>query len=506
MDLPVERTTPQPASVPSPSSDSPMRTDRRVLLNTGALAGSSLWRIGLSFVLQLFIANRLGAVGLGQYATALAYLNVCQVLSELGLPQLLVRDLARSPSQRQIYFQVALGLQIGAAALIWLGLAALTFLLPFEPGTRTALLVITASLPFFAVTSICTTLLQAGERMEVVMAVEMIVNAVIALGSVVVLWQGGAVVHLAAVMIATQALSAAMYWGLLARIGLLRGTDPCEQRWPELIRVLWQKARPFYGLSLANVLLHRLDILLLSIVAGEVITGIYSAAYLVVRVLLILSQTYWQALYPTLSRLRQQVEQQSWRLASLGIRYGLMALLPIAAIASGVAEPLLGILFPGEHYADSVPVFQVLIWAPPLFLIATFAVNLLLVERHPQFGLRIALVHLLVILVLLPPLSARFGALGAAYAVLAAIGCSASAGLLLIRRIRVPIDLSFRWPVLGLATLLAVAVLNLVSTLSPALFWPLPAFIAGAFYLLALWYGSLLSIQDLLLFRRALRR
>ncbi len=156
-----------------------MRTDRRVLLNTGALAGSSLWRIGLSFVLQLFIANRLGAVGLGQYATALAYLNVCQVLSELGLPQLLVRDLARSPGQRRIYFQVAMGLQSSAAVLIWLALAALTFLLPFESGTRTALLVITASLPFFAISSICSTLLQAGERMEIVMVVEMIVNAVI---------------------------------------------------------------------------------------------------------------------------------------------------------------------------------------------------------------------------------------------------------------------------------------------------------------------------------------
>ena len=428
------------------------------------------------------------------------------MLSELGLPQLLVRDLAHSPSHRRHYFYIALVMQVSVSLLIWGALSLLVWVLPFQPDTRLALVLITASLPFFAISSICATLFQAGERMELVMLVEMIVNAVIAISSVLVLWRGGTVIHLAAVMIASQLFSAIMYWGFLTRTGILTQEQRREDAWPAIVRRLWRKSLPFYGLSLANVLLHRLDILLLSVVAGETITGVYSAAYLMVRVLLILSQTYWQALYPTLSRLRHQRVQQSLRLASLAIRYGLMALLPIAAVCSGVAEPLLGIIFPGEHYAESVPVFQVLIWAPPLFLIASFAVNLLLVERHPQYSLSIALVHLVVIFLFLPPLSAQLGALGAAYAVLAAIGSSAITGILLIRYTHIPIDLSFRWPVLGLATLLIVAVLNLLSVLSPTLFWPLSVLIACALYLAVLWYRSLLSVQDLLLFRRALRR
>ncbi len=44
--------------------------------------------------LQLLIAWLLGIPALAAYAVALAYLNVSQVLSELGLPALLVRDLA----------------------------------------------------------------------------------------------------------------------------------------------------------------------------------------------------------------------------------------------------------------------------------------------------------------------------------------------------------------------------------------------------------------------------
>lgn len=74
-----------------------MRIANRVLLNTGVLIGSSLWRILISFGLQVLIAYRLGVQGFGQYTAILAYLNVCQVLYELGLPQLLVRYLSQQP-------------------------------------------------------------------------------------------------------------------------------------------------------------------------------------------------------------------------------------------------------------------------------------------------------------------------------------------------------------------------------------------------------------------------
>src|SRR4051812_8524924 len=101
----------QPAAPPSQSEPSvsypaagdspPQQTGRRVLVNTGALTSASLYRITTSFVLQLLIARILGLEGLGHYTIAMAYLNVSQVISELGLPALLVRDLAQAPWRRR---------------------------------------------------------------------------------------------------------------------------------------------------------------------------------------------------------------------------------------------------------------------------------------------------------------------------------------------------------------------------------------------------------------------
>lgn len=483
-----------------------MRTDRRVLINTGALAGSSLWRIGLSFLLQILIATKLGASGLGSYTTALAYLNVCQVLSEIGLPPLLVRNLARRPERRRFYFFAALILQLGSAILFWLLLSGLILLLPYPSTTRLAMIVITASLPFYAVTSVCETLFQAGERMELVMGVEMTVNTLIVASSILLLWQGYGVIGLAAVFIGSQLISALLCLFLLRRSGLIRRRESQvarQRRLTTVIPALMREALPFYGLSLSNVLLHRLDVLLLNPIAGDLVTGIYSAAYLIVRVPVVLAQTYWQALYPTLSRLRVRGLDQYRKLTTLSIRYGLLALIPLAMFGGLVSESILALIFSDADYQASAPALRILFWAAPLYLLATYAVNLLLIERKPGSSLLIALVHIGAVLLLLPPLALWMGALGAAIAVLAAFALSAGWGLMLLRRRGQPIPISERLPqILIIAAISGATTYALIQFGS--LFWPLAIAAGALLYLLLIWRVELLSTDDVGLFRKAL--
>ncbi len=492
------------------------RTDRRVLLNTGALAGSSLWRIGLSFVLQVVIASRLGPQGLGQYVTALAYLNVSQVLSELGLPRLLVRDLAQAPHHRGRAFRQALAMQFLAGILVWIGLAGLTWLLPYSPETRQVLLVAAASLPLFAITSSAETVFQAAERMELVMGVEMTTNALIVGASLGVLALGGSVVHLAGVLVGTQAVSALLCLVLLAHTGLLRpasrGPGPVRVPAPQAgaspgWRRLLRSAQPFYYLTLANVLLHRTDILLLSVLAGDRTTGIYSAAYLVVRVFLVLTQTFWQALYPTLSRLRHQRPSQYIRLAQLAVRYGVMGLLPGAALLTAVALPLMALLFPQVAPTAGAPVLQTLAWAAPLFFLASGATTLLLVEHRARASLAVALVHLAGMALLLPALIPAFGPVGAAVGVVAAIGASAGVGLYLLRQVQAPVRVPRRLPWLLFAALSTggLVALGVQQTDPGSLLWIPLAGGGGLLYLTFLWSTGLLSVDDWALFRRALQ-
>ena len=472
----------------------PRQTGRRVLVNTGALTGASLYRILTSFVLQLLIARILGIEGLGHYTIAMAYLNVSQVVSELGLPALLVRDLAQAPWRRRSTFRVLLLIQVVMGFLTWGGLALMSLFLPYGDVTRVSLLLVGASLPLFAISSASQTLFQAGERMELVMGVEVLTNTLILAISLAVMLQGGGEEALIAVIIVCQAVSALVCLLLVWQSRLLRGVQEAVKiHVPELLR----HALPFFGLSLGDVLLQRIDILLLSVVAGPAVTGIYSAAYNLVRVLMKLVQSFWKALYPTLSRLHQQAQTQYERLARLGLRYGLLLLLPTATIGAAVAAGALALLFGGD-YGESAHVFQILLWAAPLFLLENYAITLLSVERHLRASLLILGIHLLATVVALPPLTRWLGADGTAWAVVLAGALGAVYGLWQLHRLRLPLQVRGLWSMIGGALAAGAAAMFLPLT------WPLQALVGMGVYIAVCWATGVLSPSDLATLRATL--
>ena len=484
-----------PPVIPPATEPSARPTGRRVLVNTGALTAASLWRILVSFVLQLFIARSLGVEGLGHYTIAMAYLNVSQVLSELGLPTLLVRDLAQHPGQRRAALRTMVLLQLAAAFLTWGGLFALSWLPVYEPVTRYALWIVGASLPLFALSSVSQTLFQAGERMELVMGVEVAINLLILGASVAVLATGGGELQLVSVVLFAQAVSAAICLLLLWRSKLLASPQQPGAIAPA---ALLRKTVPFLGLSLSDVLMQRIDILLLSVVAGVSVTGIYGAAYNLARVMLKLVQSFWKALYPTLSRLLQQSPAHYRRLADLSLRYGLVLVLPAVAASTAVAPELMHLIYGGKWDAAG-PVFRWLVWTTPLYLIESYALTLLVIEHHPQISLRLTLLHLGSVVLLLPPLTAAWGANGTAIAVLIAALVGTTAGLWVLRRKQMPLE-EIGWWALAAATVIALVT---------GLYLPAPWLLRMAASLVAFaavsWATGVLSPSDFTTLRSSLR-
>lgn len=473
------------------------QTGRRILVNTGALAGSSLWRIVISFLLQLVIARQLGVISMGQYTIALAYLHVCQIISELGLPALLVRDLAQNPQLRRSYFSIALRIQSVAALLAWGGLIVVSTLLPLSDATRIILWVIGASLPFYAVTSVCQMLFQSGERMEYVMGIELLINTLILLLSLLIIFMGGTTLMLVGLLVFTQLLSAGVSLFLLRQSRLLAGPQTSTTwQW----HTLWQRSGPFFGLALADVMLQRADIVLLSIFGGEIITGIYSAAYNLLRVALKLVQNLWMALYPTLSRLYRHNPEQYRRLADFALHYGLLALLTTSAIGIGITPNVVIMLF-GQEFVASAFVLQILLWVASFYLLENYAQMVLMIERRPLQSLLITGLHLLTLVILLPLfVTLEPGAKSAAWAVFIAGACGCASSIYLLYRWSLPGRLQRPWLVVGLT--LVITLLGLYLPLA----WGWRLLITTLLAVAFAWIGGLIDQRDWHLVRRVLQR
>lgn len=409
--------------------DRTLSDGRRALLNAGALTGSNLWRIAVSFLLQLLVARRLGLEALGHYTLLMACLNIGQVLSEMGMPLLLVRDLARQPTLRRAYVRHALLIQGGASLLAAAGLVMLTGLLPANTPLRPALWWIAASFPFYAILSVGETIFQAAERMELVLGVEGVINLLTALVSIGILWQQGTVVALAAVVAGAQVVSAVIAVRLVAH-GRFLAHPQSETALgaSDLVR----QALPFWGLNLADVLLQRLDILLVGLVGGATVAGLYSAAYNLVRVAVKLIQSAWRGLYPTLSRLYRQAPDHYDRLVRRSLRYGTAACIGLAALGTLAAESILLLLY-GADFPGAAPVLRILLWVMPLFFVETAVVTLLLVQQRAQAAPTLTAAHVAVLALLLPPGVQMAGAVGAAWAALLAQIMGVLIGLAMMR-------------------------------------------------------------------------
>jgi O-antigen/teichoic acid export membrane protein len=421
----------------------PTTLRRRVLVNTGAMASANLWRIVVSFLVQLLVARTLGLEALGQYTVAMAYLNISQVLCEMGLPLWLVRELAQAPHLRYIYFRRGVLLQVTAALLLWVGLAGLAMLLPYPPVTRTAIFWVGASLPLFAITSACATIFQAAERMELAFVVEVAINLLILLLSAWLLWQQQNVADLLLVVVVAQGMGMVLALGLLFTSRLLAPsqlTDSQLSGTPLSGPLPWRKivsgAMPFFGLSLTDVLLQRLDILLLSLFADARLLGTYSAAYNLVRVAIKLLQSVWRGIYPTLARLYPTTPKRAAKLATKLLYWG-MAFCLLGAILVGVlATPIVRFIYGvtegtngSTADAEVAGALAWLIWQAPLFLLEFYATTWLLVVGRARMALLITLSHLLLLALLLPLGAALAGSLGAAWGTVAAQALGAALAL-----------------------------------------------------------------------------
>ena len=134
----------------------------------------------------------------------------------------------------------------------------------------------------------------------------------------------------------------------------------------------------------------------------------------------------------------------------------------------------------------------------PFFLVETYAITLLMAEHYPRQSLMLTLLHIVAVAVLLPPLTLRLGAVGAAVAMLVAAATGASVGLYLLRANDMPAHVSkLGWLA---ASALIAGVLNIFLP-SP---WPLRTLIGALVYLLLVWLTGVFSPDDRQLLRRTL--
>jgi O-antigen/teichoic acid export membrane protein len=387
---------------------------RQVGANALSILTSDVTNRATSFVLYALVARRLGAFQFGQLSLALSLFYVFQVTAVAGLKILIVRQVAKDRSQTSIYFNngcviVAISSLASLAALF-----AFVRLMHYAAATSWVILLLSAGLFPFAISSMCEGIFQAWEQMRYIAYVNVPVNIAKMVGAYLLLWWNHALYTVILVLLASFfAIAAIEVWLLLRRFPIQRAPLSLSFSWSTI-----RSAFTFLAIDKVVAVESSLNIILLSKLASETDVGLFSAATQLMVPLVLIYQSIAQSIFPVMCRKVAPGFQSLRRIAEQAMEMLLALALPAIAGIFFLGQWLLSVLYKNPAFVEAVPALRITAWILITQVFTNVLGQVLLASHREKVTLRIAIVDVLVTLLAGWPLISLFGLRGAALTLL----------------------------------------------------------------------------------------
>jgi O-antigen/teichoic acid export membrane protein len=348
---------------------------KKITFDTAALFLGRVSGLLLGVVRLSYLARYLGVSNFGVLNAAVYFTSVFQSLFDLGLSQLLIRELSRDRSQSNdlLGTAVLLKLLVVASASVIVGIA--TLLSQFDATTNWAILFTTFALALNGVSMLFLSAFQAHRRMILVSAAS-IVNDILLSGTIILLVPGAP--GLTTVLILTAAASVAnciflmvMYRRIFGKLRIR--TDR------KLWKVLLMEGAPMAVSSLGVSTYIFIGPTILKFTRGDTEVGIYSAGYKLISILTLIPTVFTQVLYPIFSDFAVSARHKLQKALEDSLRVMFLISIPLAVGTTILAAKIIAAIYPPTFSGASF-VLQVVIIGNALgylaWVIYTFLLSL----------------------------------------------------------------------------------------------------------------------------------
>lgn len=329
---------------------------RRLTMATIVQISGRVLGVLLGVVLAATLARSLSRTAFGELALALTILGLAGSLTDLGMNEIAVREMARAPELRaQIAGALAAAQLITGIILALIGVAA-AFALMTDHDARLMVIFMMATLPLGAASGL-TVVFEARLRPELVIVPTLTQN-VIWLAVVLVLAATGGPLALYGVGF----LGAAVAQAAVTLVFLAGLSDVSFAGAGHMIAELLKFAWPIGLAGMFVTAYYRIDAVLLFHYRGATATAYYSAAYQVIDVLQIVPITVSSVLLPFLAGAERAAGSvaRARRAFDLAVALLVAVAVPVAVFGIILAPGLVTLVY-GGAYHRSVVLLQILL-------------------------------------------------------------------------------------------------------------------------------------------------
>jgi len=329
---------------------------RKITLDTLALFSGRAVGLLLGVVRLNYLARYLGLEHFGMLNSAAYFTALFQWLFDLGLSQLLVREIARDPKRSQGLLGTVLLLKGVISSLSSVLVFVVALASGFDSLTLEAIMLTTAAV---ALNSFSTAVLSAfqAHRKVTLVSVFSIVNDAILSGAIILLIPGSPAV--VTVLLLTVGVAAANMGILLAAYRRLFGPPRFTYdgaAWLALVREGTPMALSGMGISAYMFI----GPTILKYARGDVEVGFYSAGYKLISILTLIPLTFTQVVYPIFSDFFANAREKLEKALTDSLRVITILAVPLAIGTVLLAPKIFAFLFPPQ-FAPGTIVLQIMV-------------------------------------------------------------------------------------------------------------------------------------------------
>lgn len=368
----------------------------------------------ITLVQVTILIRYLGKNGYGIWSLAGALPGMLLVITDFGLHSLIVREVSQDKKKLEYLFQYIFSIKIFSSAiflaLVWL----IVKFLAYSDDVKFFVYISSLSLICTSLQGLFSAVLRAAQRF--------IYDALLKLANGLSLFVGVLII-----VLLDYGLTGLIYTQLFGQLMLVlvcfafyfRKHSFSYHIVPEFEKCLsiLRKALPFALIAIVLPVYYRIDIVMLSKMSGYQATGVYTAAYKIILMFMVISRLVCQVLFPILSNLHITSGEEFKKTFFFSYRVIALVVFPMAFGLFLICDRIMLILFRRE-FAEAVIMLRIMAFSvlfSSLFMLHTAALNSSNGERKVAYVIVLGTLLNIVMNSFLIP---RFGGVGASISTL----------------------------------------------------------------------------------------
>ncbi len=384
---------------------------RKYFANTSWLLAERIFRMAVQLFVGIYVARYLGPERFGLLSYANSYVGIFTAIAVLGLDGIVVRELVKSPDQRDTLLGTSFLLKVVGTLLMWVLILATLFFSNNDPLTS-ALIAIIAFGVLFQTFNVIDYNFQAEVKLKYVVHSQIVQLIVSSITKLVLILKGLPLVWFAAVYsLDAIILAVGLAYAYSRNSGSIK-----KWKWNAKVALaLLLDSWPLMFAYMSYLIYAKIDRIMIKEMLDEHNVGIYSAAYILYEAPLFISLMIAKSVYPILVQYYQDNKIKFFQLYSTLSSYMTLLSYLIVLFIFIFHEILIQITF-GESFEESSKILMLLSFGMIPMFNAFLRSSYITISGNQKIILYTTLFSAMLNIVLNLLLIKAYGVIGAVYA------------------------------------------------------------------------------------------